>query len=1054
MEKYSENESMLFNIDRKIENRPEFKKMLNNLLGIANRDNAVFMSSKISNFDLKTLLDERDFNKVLNNESFTVEIKNVQDNIVIRDLELTDNFDDFIDITDLNGIPISITNRILLEKDFLNHKENLIANIKKKKNKRIAKWKKIKNRYLDKQVQINSWPLYIGTMFLKVKTYRSTLYAPLILKKAKINITSTNKVQIKSMDDSVQINEKLLFLLKNEYKFELPKLKEEAKFSLKEATQIFLNSLKNIIEKDFDFFDKFEFFQKNDIKNQDLQYAPGVVLSIISPSGGRLRDKLIELIENEQIDEILDVDITEDWNEIIIKDIKNDNFIYRINQTDFSQEKAIIGSLKDHAIIWGPPGTGKSQVISNIVANLLYRNNKTIITSEKKAALDVIQERMGKLAKFMFFGLTNKNVDKKLFYKPFKELISIIQKSRIINWKKPQNFITLAEQKMFKQREKLVNENILNLVNTWNIINKKHPDIDLYKLVQRFGQIINLEKKLLNKLDPKETFEETILKLGFKKEGFIWKRYPKNIRLIKKLLSFCNNDVELVKRISKINNLDNLNQKNLLLETEKDFQLNSYDFENDEDFLEMSLALRFREKIKKLKQDEFTRKKIKSFLRSANSAWRIPYKFVDIYKEIITNLFDTFVSTPQTLAGIINMNLEYDYAIFDEASQMHLEKAIPFISIAKKSVIAGDNQQMKPTSWIEIRDNSIDFEETEFDADSLLNFAYRNGLEAREYMLTKNYRSKSSELMMFSSKEFYKSKLDVIDNKNFIDKESIKVYDVDGKWEGRTNHLEAKLALDKLIELAKNYNKIILLTLNSSQKQYIESLIYNTKIYFPIIEMLESGKVFLRNLENIQGDEADLVIVSVAYDKSARFASTYVARPEGRNALNVAISRAKEMIIIFKSIKSSEIYSKNKNDSIITLKKWLEYLELETIDRKKYVLRSHKKNEQFDSNFEEEVYDYLVKNLKLNFKAYVKTQFLIGSYKIDIAIIDENNNEFMLGIEVDGYKYHSGFEKNLKDLERQRFIEAKGYKIYRITELNWKTSKAKELNKIHNCISY
>ena len=125
MEKYSENESMLFNIDQKIENRPEFKKMLNNLLGIANRDNAVFMSIKISNFDLKTLLDEKDFNKVLNNESFTVEIKNVQDNVVIKDLELTDNFDDFINITDLNGIPVSITNRILLEKDFLNHKEIL-----------------------------------------------------------------------------------------------------------------------------------------------------------------------------------------------------------------------------------------------------------------------------------------------------------------------------------------------------------------------------------------------------------------------------------------------------------------------------------------------------------------------------------------------------------------------------------------------------------------------------------------------------------------------------------------------------------------------------------------------------------------------------------------------------------------------------------------------------------------------------------------------------------------------------------------------------------------
>jgi superfamily I DNA and/or RNA helicase len=84
--------------------------------------------------------------------------------------------------------------------------------------------------------------------------------------------------------------------------------------------------------------------------------------------------------------------------------------------------------------------------------------------------------------------------------------------------------------------------------------------------------------------------------------------------------------------------------------------------------------------------------------------------------------------------------------------------------------------------------------------------------------------------------------------------------------------------------------------------------------------MLEKGKLFLRNLENIQGDEANLVIVSVAYDKNARFGSTYVARPEGKNALNVAISRAIEKMIVFKSIKSTDIFSKTNNDSIRVLK--------------------------------------------------------------------------------------------------------------------------------------
>jgi superfamily I DNA and/or RNA helicase len=79
------------------------------------------------------------------------------------------------------------------------------------------------------------------------------------------------------------------------------------------------------------------------------------------------------------------------------------------------------------------------------------------------------------------------------------------------------------------------------------------------------------------------------------------------------------------------------------------------------------------------------------------------------------------------------------------------------------------------------RDNSTFIDEDETDVDSLLEFASIKGLNTREYMLTKNYRSKSSELMMFSSKEFYKSNLDVLDNKEFINKKSIEVYDVDGK---------------------------------------------------------------------------------------------------------------------------------------------------------------------------------------------------------------------------------------------------------------------------------
>ena len=216
------------------------------------------------------------------------------------------------------------------------------------------------------------------------------------------------------------------------------------------------------------------------------------------------------------------------------------------------------------------------------------------------------------------------------------------------------------------------------------------------------------------------------------------------------------------------------------------------------------------------------------------------------------------------------MEYKYDYAIFDESSQLHLEKAIPFISMAKYSIIAGDSQQMRPTSYFKIRDKTELIDESEESANSLLDFAYNKGLKAREYMLTKNYRSKSAELMMFSSKEFYKSSLDVIDDKNKIGFKAIEVFNVKGVWETRVNVKEAKAVLNKLLEEKDNYEKIILLTLNATQKQYIESLIYKEEKYMQIIDLLKDNKVFLRNLENIQGDEGDLVIVSIAYDKNAK----------------------------------------------------------------------------------------------------------------------------------------------------------------------------------------
>ena len=322
----------------------------------------------------------------------------------------------------------------------------------------------------------------------------------------------------------------------------------------------------------------------------------------------------------------------------------------------------------------------------------------------------------------------------------------------------------------------------------------------------------------------------------------------------------------------------------------------------------------------------------------------------------------------------------------------------------------------------------------------------------REYMLNKNYRSKSSELMTFSSKEFYNGELDVINSHSSNNVSAIQVFDVNGKWEHQSNEKEATSMLNVLLHEKDRYHSVILLTLNAKQKSFVEQLIYSETQYAPILEMLEQDRVVLRNLENIQGDEADLVIVSVAYDKNASLGATYVAKPTGKNALNVAISRAKEKMIVLKSIRADEVNVKPGNESMQIFKNWLAFLETSREQRMQYSIGGMINNESFDSGFEVDVYEYIRENLKTKGKYSLMTQYPVGSYRIDQAFIGEKG-EFILGLEIDGYAYHSGFEKISKDIERQRFLEAKGYPIYRITELAWRTNKKRVIKQIQQLLN-
>ena len=189
-------------------------------------------------------------------------------------------------------------------------------------------------------------------------------------------------------------------------------------------------------------------------------------------------------------------------------------------------------------------------------------------------------------------------------------------------------------------------------------------------------------------------------------------------------------------------------------------------------------------------------------------------------------------------------------------------------------------------------------------------------------------------------------------------------------------------------------------------------------------------------MENIQGDEADLVIISVAYTNKTKLAQTYVCRPNGKNALNVAITRAKDKMIVIKSISSNDIISTNQGVNLF--KEWLSFIDSSTDYQKTYSINKNDISRAIDvseSSFEEDVINWL-SNQTFSKPIKLIAQFPVGSYRIDVALFDKSNERFILGIEIDGYRYHSSNEQKYHDLIRQNFIESKGYSILRMQGTN------------------
>lgn len=300
-------------------------------------------------------------------------------------------------------------------------------------------------------------------------------------------------------------------------------------------------------------------------------------------------------------------------------------------------------------------------------------------------------------------------------------------------------------------------------------------------------------------------------------------------------------------------------------------------------------------------------------------------KVISEFSEELFQLIPCWMASPESVSAIFPMSSMFDLVIFDEASQCYAEKGIPSIFRGKQVVITGDDKQLSPSDFYQVRwdDDTLDIPELE--VDSLLDLGKKYLSEVK---LTGHYRSKSLDLIEFSNSHFYNGELALLPDFSDMNstEPSIRYIKVDGRWKKNTNKKEAEEVVHQIKDLLSKYpeKSIGVVTFNYNQQILIQDM----------IEQEVKGKIpeslFVKNIENVQGDERDIIVFSIGYarDEYGKMAMQFgsLNMEKGENRLNVAITRAKEKIIVITSILPQELKVEElKHEGPKYFKKYLQY---------------------------------------------------------------------------------------------------------------------------------
>jgi very-short-patch-repair endonuclease len=415
--------------------------------------------------------------------------------------------------------------------------------------------------------------------------------------------------------------------------------------------------------------------------------------------------------------------------------------------------------------------------------------------------------------------------------------------------------------------------------------------------------------------------------------------------------------------------------------------------------------------------------------------------------------------------------VKFDLLIIDEASQIRPEDALGAIARADQIVVVGDKRQLPPTSFFDrlIDDNDGDEDEDEesealsgaasaTEMESILTVCEARGMSER--MLTWHYRSRHASLIEVSNAEFYASRLFLPPSPQVERGETgLIVHRIEGAYDRggkRTNESEARAVVEAIARHVRGSPNLSLgvATFSVSQRDLIEDMLEMKRRDDPELDgfMTNSKQepVFVKNLENVQGDERDAIIISVGYGPripgmgldSMHFGP--VSAEGGERRLNVLFTRARVRCEVFASFNSGDIdLTRTTKQGARVLKRFLRFAETGTLDLPAPTMG------EADSPFEEAVAQAIT---ELGFS--VDAQVGSAGFRIDLAVKHPTQKgRYILAVECDGATYHSARWARKRDRLRQEILENMGWSFHRIWSTDWFYNAKKEQQKLAQAIS-